>query len=255
MGENSAISWTDNTFNPWLGCVECSTECDNCYARLLVENRMGKNLWGKGADRRRTSPAYWMKPFRWNREAEAKGEITRVFCGSLMDVFEDHPAVDDMRPHLWELIRTTPFLHWLLLTKRTSNIERNLPPDWGEGWRNVWLGTSIGIRKTCHRAQILARIPARVHFLSLEPLLENISDDLDLSGIEWAIVGGESGPNFRPMQTQWARNLLALARRSGVSFFFKQSAAFRTEMGTTLDGQTIQEHPLDRTPDAATTLF
>jgi len=162
----------------------------------------------------------------------------------MCDVFEDHPTIAQERAKLWPLIRSTPHLHWQLLTKRADRILANLPEDWGpDGSPNVWLGVSISEPKGCWRADELRRIPARVHFVSYEPALAAIHNDLDLAGIDWVIFGGESGPGYRMMDVEWARGMRAACERARVSFFFKKSAPPRTEMGTTLDGETVRSFP------------
>lgn len=256
--QGSKISWTTNTFNPVLGCVKVSPECLHCYAETLVKNRMGKHLWGPKhkATRQITSDSYWRQPYSWAKAAKASGERARVFCGSLCDWAEDHPVTLSIIPRLWQVIRDTQeWLDWLLLTKRALNIHKRLPNDWGDGYRGVWLGVSIGLAAYTWRRDALVKIPAKVHFISAEPLLEDLSGVLDLTGIEWLIVGGESGSGFRPMPHEWARKLLVLARKRNVAYFFKQSSGSRTEMGTQLDGKTIQEYPLDRKPDVHSSLF
>src|SRR4051812_43659402 len=128
MAEKTLIAWTDRTFNAWIGCQKISPGCAHCYAETMVTGRMGRpNLWGPGSERSKTSIPYWKEPLKWNREAQASGEIQRVFCGSLMDVFEPHPGANIIRPQLWKLIHQTPFLHWQMLTKRPENIIPNLP--------------------------------------------------------------------------------------------------------------------------------
>jgi protein gp37 len=261
--QGSIIAWTNNTFNPWIGCVEVSAECDHCYAKTLVTNRMGKHLWGpkQETERRVTTDSYWRQPYSWMRAAEKAGERQRVFCGSLCDWAEDHPTALATIPRLWQVIRDTePWLDWLLLTKRALNIRKRLPSDWGKGYDNVWLGTSIGMKQYAWRRDELVKVPAAVHFISAEPLLEDITDALDMNGLQWVIIGGESGPGWRPMEHQWARNLVAKCREFDVAPFFKQSAAPRTEMGIELDGQIVREYPrtpytLRSRPAAAATLF
>lgn len=123
---------------------------------------------------------------------------------------------------------------------------RHLPPDWGRGYRNVWLGVSVESRKYLWRVDYLRQFPARVRFVSAEPLLEDLQlTPGQVAGIHQIIVGGESGPGYRPMDHQWARNILTVCREQGITFFFKQSAALRTEMGTKLDGYEHKEYPLD----------
>jgi protein gp37 len=245
MAENSGIKWTDNTFNPWMGCTKVSPGCTHCYAETFARNRMGKpGLWGANGQRQVTSDENWRKPLRWDRLAGQQGVRTRVFCASLCDVFEDHPVAEGTRPRLWDLIRRTLNLDWQLLTKRADRIATCLPADWGDGWPNVWLGVSVenrehGIPRIAH----LRAIPARVRFLSVEPLLEDLGP-VDLAGIDWVIVGGESGPKRRPMDHQWARHLRDQCRTAGVAFFFKQSSAFKPGQGDRLDGRVIREFPV-----------
>lgn len=242
MGQETGIAWTHHTFNLVWGCVEVSTECANCYARDLAE-RFGKDVWGKDKGRWSLSPNYWRQPLRWNADAERAGERRRVFCGSMCDVFEDHPVVAAERAKLWPLVRQTPALDWLLLTKRADRIAGCLPADWGGGWPNVWLGVTVGHRDSVWRADRLRRTPAAVRFVSAEPLLGPL-DDLDLSGIDWLIVGGESGPDGRrrEMNPEWARALRDRCRALGVAFFFKQASHRHPDRGD-LDGEQIREFP------------
>ncbi|MCY4522226.1 MAG: DUF5131 family protein [Caldilineaceae bacterium] len=117
--ENSRISWTDHTFNPWIGCMRVSAGCINCYAEDFVVNRLRKpGVWGPESERWVTSRANWAKPRTWDRRARREGVRQRVFCASLADVFELHPALEAPRTALWELIADTPALDWQLLTKR-----------------------------------------------------------------------------------------------------------------------------------------
>ena len=151
MGEKSRIEWTDHTFNPWEGCQKVAPECDHCYAEARDMRFTGGTRWGPKAPRRRTSAANWKKPRRWNAQAEAfqatRGRRQRVFCASLGDVF-DNAVNPDWRDDLWALIRECDQLDWQLLTKRPQNMGRMLPPDWGDGWLHVRLGTSAGSRTT-----------------------------------------------------------------------------------------------------------
>ena len=246
MAEKSIIAWTHNTFNPWMGCVKVSDGCKNCYAETLTKNRMGLSLWGKNGRRQVTTDANWKKPLQWNKEAEKNGERTRVFCASLCDVFEDHPTANATRPRLWELIRKCQWLDWQLLTKRPERIEANLPADWGNGWGNVWLGTSIEDMRVAYRADILRKIPATVKFISYEPALGPLND-LDLTGLDWVLYGGESGSGYRHEDKQWARDMKAKCEAIGTcAFFHKQSAAYRTEIGIELDGEIVRNYPSRR---------
>lgn len=252
MAEKSIIAWTNNTFNPWMGCTKVSDGCKNCYAETLTKNRMGLSLWGKNGTRQVTSAANWKKPLQWNKEAEKNGERTRVFCASLCDVFEDHPVANATRPKLWELIRKCTWLDWQLLTKRPERIEANLPADWNKtsfnGWPHVWLGTSIEDMRVAHRADILRKIPATVRFISYEPALGPLND-LDLTGLDWVLYGGESGSGYRAEDKQWARDMKAKCEAIGTcAFFHKQSAAYRTEIGIELDGEIVRNYPTRRVP-------
>lgn len=243
MADETIIAWTDATFNPWMGCSKVSDGCKHCYAETLTKNRMGLSLWGPSGERQVTKT--WGNPRRWDRAALAAGESARVFCASLCDVFEDHPTANATRPALWDLVRACPHLDWQILTKRPQRIVECLPADWGDGWPHVWLGTSIEDMRVAERAEHLRRVPAAVRFVSYEPALGPL-DDLDLRGIDWVIYGGESGPGYRPHDLAWPRVMRDRAAREGWAFFYKQSAAFRTEVGTTLDGETVRKWPRER---------
>jgi protein gp37 len=250
MGEKTLIAWTDRTFNIAWGCTKIDPGCANCYADTL-SSRYGHDVWGPSKPRRTFGNNHWLEPKEWEIVAASgkpgvlgPGKPHLVFSSSMCDVFEDHPTITQERDKLWPLIRATPHLHWQLLTKRADRILANLPEDWGaDGYPNVWLGVSISEPKGCWRADCLRRIPAKVHFVSYEPALAAIHNDLDLGGIEWVIQGGESGPGYRKMDVQWARDMRAACERADVAYFFKQSAAPRTEMGTTLDGETVRAFP------------
>lgn len=226
-----------------MGCHKVSAGCKHCYAETLITNRMGKpGLWGANGVRQRTSPQVWNRPIRWNREAEERRVPYRIFCSSLADVFEDYPGPNEWRAEVFEIIKATPWLDYQLLTKRPENIERMLPDDWHGGYPNVWLGTSIEDNRVADRAAELVRIPASVHFVSYEPAIGPL-DELDLTGIEWMIVGGESGPGYRPLDLQWARDMQDRCEEAGVAYFFKQNAAPRTEMGIDALGAIYRDYP------------
>lgn len=175
MAENSAIEWTHHTFNPWIGCQKVGPGCDHCYAEAWdargLQQREGR--WGAHAERTRTSPANWRKPLAWDKAAKAAGERHRVFCASLADVFDKHASIlPEWRADLWALIKSTPNLDWMLLTKRPGNIAKMLPDDWGRGYPNVWLGCTVVNQAEADRdVPKLLAIPAAVRFLSMEPLL------------------------------------------------------------------------------------
>lgn len=223
MGQSTGISWTHHTFNPWWGCTAISPGCDHCYAETF-DKRVGGKHWGKDAPRRLFGDKHWNEPRKWNEAAQKAGERRRVFCASMADVF-DADAPEGQRERLWPLIRETPWLDWLLLTKRAGRIARCLPADWGNGYANVWLGVTVDDRRNgLPRVAVLRSIPARVRFLSVEPLLEDLGA-VDLSGIHWAILGGESGPGARVFLEDWARSLIRQCREQGAAPFVKQLGA------------------------------
>jgi protein gp37 len=182
----------------------------------------------------------WNDPIRWNAAAAETGVPALVFTCSLSDWF--HDGADEWRPEAWQVIRQCPYLRFQVLTKRPFQIAEHLPPDWGEGYDNVWLGVSIEDNEHVWRSDTLRKIPARVRFISAEPLLGPLPD-LDLRGFHWLIVGGESGSGFRPMDRNWARQLRDMAKSQGVAYFFKQSSAFRPGQGDLLDGRRWHEFP------------
>lgn len=265
MGENSGIAWTHNSFNPWMGCQRISPACENCYAEAFVVGRMGYNpearnakkklrVWGPPSmsTRVRTSAANWRKPIAWDRAAKAAGVRRRVFCASLADVFEAHPDLDAIRADLWPLIERRDGLDWQLLTKRPENIRRMVPPAWLDSWpEHVWVGTTVESQAMAERRiRHLLAVPARVRFLSMEPLLEEVDLEAafcvyDRNGepsgprcnrdgspaISWVIVGGESGPGARPFDLAWARSIVAQCREAGVAAFVKQLGARPIDSG------------------------
>ena len=265
MGTETRISWTDHTLNAWIGCVKVSSGCKHCYAEELVKNRFGKHLWGpaKTTSRQRTKTP-WANAQTWNRQAlKAPGILgpyrpRMVFLGSLMDIFEDHPDANAIRPEVWQLIRECENLDFQLLTKRPENIKRMLPDDWGEGYENVWLGTSVEDGSVANRIHHLANVPAYIRFISYEPALGPLAGSGTFrryfDRIHWVIYGGESGPNFRTHDLDWARDMLTFCRTYSIAFFYKQAAGRFPGADPTLDGKTIQEFPLERIRSLAETL-
>lgn len=254
MGANSAIEWCDHTFNPWSGCIKVSSGCIHCYAETL-SNRWGKDVWGPGPKRARTSRANWLKPLTWNKLAQEVGRRYKVFCASMADVFEDNPQLEPWRVDLLDLIQDTPNLDWLLLTKRPENVNRMIEQATGfseaEMWfhsaPHVWVGTSVENQEYAdERIPELLKIPAKVRFLSCEPLLGPVdlrwcewcgrfgphdceggyswalTEEQDQAGIDWAIIGGESGPGARVFELDWATSTIGQCKAAGVSVFMKQ---------------------------------
>lgn len=222
MGDTTNIAWADRTFNPWIGCDKVSPACDHCYAEAWAL-RFKNMLWG--AERVRTATSNWKKPHRWNRIAQSQGLRTKVFCASLADIF-DNQVPRQWRDELFEVIRRTPLLDWLLLTKRIGNASAMLPGEWGEGFDNVWLGSTVVTQiELCRDVPKLAAVPAKVRFLSCEPLLEPLDlSQVDLRGIHWVICGGESGRYARPLDIEWVKGIRRQCAERGIAFFMKQGS-------------------------------
>ena len=303
MAENSKIEWTDHTFNPWIGCTKVSPGCAHCYAETLMDKRYGRVRWGKGQPRQRTSASNWRLPLRWNRDAELQERDAeardrmpprrpRVFCASLADWLDDEVPIEWLAD-LLELIRETPHLDWLLLTKRPQNWRTRLEAVlnhvryivdyalldnfvrlWLGGWapENVWAGTTVEDRQRAdERIPELILIPARVRFLSCEPLPGRVNlhgwltdggclqphtstpEFLGKPQIHWVIAGGESGPGARPLLVEYADNLRRQCAAAGVAFFMKQLGA---HVGTTNANahdwpEHVEFHEVMGTPQAA----
>lgn len=238
MGKVTGIEWTQHTWNPWQGCTKVSPGCAHCYMFR------DKHRYGQDPETVvRSRPATFNKPLSWKDPA-------LVFTCSWSDWF--HEAADAWRADAWDIVRRTPHLTYQILTKRPDRIAAHLPPDWGDGWPNVWLGTSVENARWTHRVQQLVNVPARVRFLSCEPLLGNVSLAADwMPHLHWVIVGGESGPKARPMDLDWARWLRDQCRVAGIPFFLKQLGGTsnpRAHDEAILDGVRHTEMP-STTPD------
>jgi protein gp37 len=267
MGQTTHIQWCDHTFSPWQGCTKVSPGCANCYAEARNKRFSGGKNWGKGAPRLLKKD--WSDPLRWNRSAGGSPARPKVFCASLADWLDDEVPIEWLA-RLLKLIHDTPNLDWLLLTKRPQNFFSRVDAAYefshGETWQslwtqgepphNVWLGTSVEDQKRAdERIPQLLNIPARIRFLSVEPMLGAI----DLSGffwrnpeppcadcpknidcecgyrtakenglpsIDWVIFGGESGPRARPCNIEWIRDGVQQCRAAGVAPFVKQLGSF-----------------------------
>jgi protein gp37 len=310
MSENSSIEWTNHTFNPVRGCTKVSPGCVNCYAaRDAVRFPNIRGIWGDKGTRIVAVPDAWKAPLKWHKKALKESPATRprVFCASLADVFEDWKGIlhfptpyaadglcvarwdgkqlvreiepndlptacmDHVRVELFDLIRQTSQLDWLLLTKRPENVVpmierviRMVEPDpsfdplrdWLADWAllrkapdNAWIGTTVEDQaRAVERVPILIDIPAKVRFLSCEPLLDAVdlrhihdadgntldalTGDWGVEGrghtgpskrrVDWVIAGGESGPAARPMHPAWAKSLRDQCQAACVPFLFKQ---------------------------------
>lgn len=238
MSKQTNISWTDSTWNLVWGCSKVSPGCHNCYADTLA-TRYGYDIWGKNKHRRRFGEKHWLEPLRWNAAAEKAQKRHRVFCSSMCDVFEDHPTVEEEREKLWPLIRATPWLDWQLLTKRAERISECLPGDWRSGYKNVWLGVSAENQEWYDkRIEHLVRVPARIRFISAEPLLSSIN--FGFNGItpkewgfgfvpigaliHWVVFGGESGSGHRECKPAWIEYGVKQCVDACVAPFVKQDS-------------------------------
>jgi len=184
----------------------------------------------------------WSQPKKWQKEAAAAGKREMVFTCSWSDWFIEQ--ADAWRPDAWKVVRDCPNLIFQILTKRPELIPDRLPPDWGDGYPNVGLGVSVESAPYFWRLDKLREIPAKVRFVSAEPLLNSIKG-INLAGFHWLIAGGESGSNFRLMDVQWAREIRDECQAQGVAFFYKQGAAFLPGRDNVLDGRTWEEYPED----------
>jgi protein gp37 len=208
----SKIEWTEATWNPSVGCDKISAGCINCYAEV-----MAKRLQAMGAPGYEDGFRFKVIPSRADRPLRTK-KPTKFFVNSMSDLFhEDMPF--DFLDRVFDTIRKTPWHTYQILTKRERILrdyfrERSVP-------QNVWLGVTVEARHKKNRIDVLRAIDAHVRFLSIEPLLNDVGS-LDLAGIHWVIVGGESGPKARRMKPDWAINIQKQCVEQGVAFFFKQ---------------------------------
>lgn len=235
MGTKTNIKSVDHTQSFWRGCTKVSEGCAHCYAEAQ-EQRYQRGF--STVVRTKT----WKDPKKWQKAAASLGKVEMVFCCSISDFF--HPHADQWRPDAWEIIRSTPNVIWRLTTKRPELIAGRLPKDWGSGYGNVWLGATVEMKKYLWRLDTLSKIPAVAHYLAAEPLLEDLMPELadHIQGIDWVMVGGESGSKFRPMEAQWARNIRDLCNHCGIAFWFNGHAG-RHQKNTLLDGKEYQKYP------------
>ncbi|HEX6904204.1 MAG TPA: phage Gp37/Gp68 family protein [Thermoanaerobaculia bacterium] len=234
MSDKSAIEWTEATWNPVRGCTKVSPGCKHCYAETFAERFRGVpgHPFEQGFDLRLIPEALDL-PIRWRR-----GRL--IFVNSMSDLFHER-IPDSYIDKVFETICAAPQHQFQILTKRAERLadfcgERSLPP-------NAWLGVSVESAKYVWRIEHLREIQAQVRFLSIEPLLEPVGQ-LDLRGIHWVIVGGESGWHARPVDPQWVREIREQCLRQRVPFFFKQWGGKRKgRNGRILDGRTWDEMP------------
>jgi protein gp37 len=243
MAENSGIGWTHHTMNFWWGCDKVSRECRHCYIGPIM--RHGGREPFAGPMRTRD----WSHPARWDRKAREACERHRVFTCSMSDFF--HEGADAWRSEAWAVIRACPHLDWLVLTKRPELARERLPPDWGAGYANVWLGVTCGCNhpESLARLPLLRELPAAVKFVSAEPLLERMDFRPHLDWLDWIITGCERAAKGQRqvMELDWVRDVDRQCREAGVKHFFKQ--AYVGEKGAPceeplLDGKVVQELPV-----------
>jgi protein gp37 len=249
VGAATKIEWCDHTFNPWWGCTEVSPLCDHCYA-MMLDVRWFKGVhWGAAAPRRYFGNAHWRAPLKWDHLARAQGGRNRVFCASMADVF-DKEVDQALRDRLWSLVRETPNLDWVILTKRIGNAPKMLPADWGAGYPNVWLLVSVDQVALERDTPKLLAISAAIHGVSIEPQLAPVCLGEFAQGLEWVIVGGESGAGARPFHLEWARLLIAECAASGTAIFVQKMGCKPFEHGKPLRlndyaGGDMMEWPAD----------
>jgi protein gp37 len=204
---NTGIEWTDRTWNPTTGCDKVSPGCTHCYAEALTK-RFHTNF-PNGFDltlhrNRLEEPKRWKKP-------------SRIFVNSMSDLFHEEVPIDFLK-EVFEVMRETPWHIYQILTKRDKRLVELAPQlEWSD---NIWMGVSVENQNYVHRVDSLRQVDAKLRFLSCEPLLGPLQ--LDLTGIHWVIVGGESGQKHRPMQAEWAQSIRDQCQDAGVAFFFKQ---------------------------------
>jgi protein gp37 len=237
MAQTSSIEWTEATWNPVTGCSEVSPGCAHCYAKVFAERWRGVpgHPYEQGFDLR-LWPERVELPLQWRKPKT-------IFVNSMSDLFhEDIPL-----SFVEEIFETMSAAHWhtfQILTKRHERlVELAGHFDWPP---NVWMGTTIENRRFVHRAEALREVPAAVRFISAEPLLGPL-EGLDLTGIDWLIAGGESGPRHRRIDVAWVRALRTQCEAAGVAFFFKQWGGSRPKSnGRELDGRVWDDYPVPK---------
>jgi len=249
VADKSAIEWTQATWNPVTGCDRVSAGCDHCYALALAARLkgMGQAKYQRDGDPRTSGPGFAVTvhpqelatPRRWRRPR-------LIFVNSMSDLF--HPKVPaGFVAEVFEVMAATPQHTYQVLTKRPKRA-RQLLRDW-TATPNVWLGVSVEDDTQVERADILREVPAAVRFLSCEPLLGPLPS-LDLTGIDWVIVGGESGPAFRLMRAAWAIEMRDRCVQAGIPFFFKQWGGRTPKSG----GRLLEDRTWDQMPQLASVL-
>lgn len=227
MGKETGISWCDHTANFWWGCQKVSEGCKNCYAETLAVERYKKPIWGPAkTTARERKKAVWTDIVKWDQQAGKDKVRRRVFVSSMSDFLEDHPQLVEWREEAMYIMERLENLDVLLLTKRPENSFLlgdwdlfGLPP-------HIWFGTSIEDNNKKKRMIDALEVMADIHFFSVEPMLGYINMNFpnrpNPNRDVWVICGGESGPNCRPFNWDWARDLRDQCKRANVAFFMKQ---------------------------------
>ncbi len=245
---DTAIEWTDATWNPIAGCTVITAGCTNCYAMRMAARleAMGVEKYS-GLTRKSGHRAVWTGKIRLDEKSldipATWSKPRKVFVNSMSDLFhEDVPAEFILR--VWEVMRDTPRHTYQILTKRPERMAEVLNKSSFPILSNVWLGTSVEDEHVLYRLDQLRQVPAAVRFVSFEPLIGSVASG-DLKEIHWAIVGGESGPRSRDMKHEWVDEIERMCRRSGAAFFFKQwGGKNKKAAGRILRGRTFDEMPL-----------
>jgi len=234
MAGKSSIEWTEASWNPVTGCSKVSTGCAHCYAERMSRRlqAMGHPNYRRGFDVA-LHPNVLDIPLGWRQPQ-------MIFVNSMSDLFHEEVPIDFIR-EIFDVMHRARWHVFQVLTKRSQRLRKLAPLlDWPS---NVWMGVSVETTEYLRRVDDLRSTPARVKFLSLEPLLESLSA-LELDDIDWVIVGGESGPGARPMRKEWALKIRDQCREASVPFFFKQwGGVNRKKTGRLLQGQTWDEYP------------
>lgn len=234
MPGNTTIEWTEKTWNPTTGCTKISKGCKNCYAHKMAKRLKAMNNIRYTNEFKLTlhedlidAPKKWRSP-------------SIIFVNSMSDLFHEEVPLKFIR-RVFETMNECPQHTFQILTKRSERLKQvahKLP--WSN---NIWMGVSVENKKVMHRIDDLVTTPARIKFLSLEPLLGTLKD-LNLHDIDWVIVGGESGPKARPMKKKWVKSILKQCRENDVDFFFKQwGGVNKRATGRTLNGRIYDEMP------------
>lgn len=235
MGDKSAIQWTDATWNPSTGCSKISPGCKNCYAERLAHRlkMMGNPKYTKGFRFTLHEDALDI-PLKWNRPR-------KIFVNSMSDLFHESMP-EDFLEKCFEVMTKADWHVYQVLTKRPDRM-LEFTKKYGKIPDHIWLGTSVELDLYKYRIDILKNVPAKIKFVSFEPLLGPLGE-LNLAGISWAIVGGESGPGFRKIESEWIREIRKQCKKQNVAFFFKQWGGIRPKSGgRILDGKEWNEYP------------